>query len=98
MAEFYPYPPKLCLNGTSFSELRRQKQELANKLMDCLNALQAAAPHARDWQIDKGTIDYMAAKTEHKLRIQTLEGMLTAINVELELLEEQKLRRGKIPE
>lgn len=96
MIDFNSYPPRLCLNGTSFGELRRQKEELSSKLLDCLNALQEATPHARDWQLDKGFVNYTLAMAEHKLRLQVIERMLEAVNSEMESLEDQRIQQLEV--
>jgi hypothetical protein len=68
--------PTVHINGTSREELVRQQVETGQALRIALEKLAAAAPHPRDYYINKNPRAYQVARAEHERRCGLLRDIL----------------------
>lgn len=66
--------PTVHTNGTSREELLQQALDASAALKMARAAMQAAAPHGRDYYV-QGMDAYADARKEHEARIQALDGL-----------------------
>jgi len=81
-------PVQICLNGTSPDELVEQHEKLLGALRGAQEALTAAAPNGRDWQL-KPAESFAHAQREHAKRADVLRLLVLAVERELEAILDQ---------
>jgi hypothetical protein len=69
------------LNGTSHAELQRQNFEARHALQNAIEALNAAAPHGRDYQNQGDPTVIFRAIEEHADRVNHLRLVLSELEV-----------------
>lgn len=65
--------PTINLNGTSARELLQLQINACNAISQAIEALQAAAPHGRDYQSSPNPYAFSRAQEEHRNRLTKLE-------------------------
>lgn len=69
--------PTIHINGTSRSDLLGQMIEAISALQDAKAAIMKAAPHSRDYYVQKdGMNAYSRAVAEHSLRIRAIDAII----------------------
>lgn len=57
--------PTVNLNGSTASDLLSQQNDVLIAIRGLVTALQAAAPHGRDFQLNRSDEEYNTARTDH---------------------------------
>jgi len=70
--------PTVNLNGTSKDELRAQASAAVTAVRNAIEALQAAGPNGRDYQLGPGT--YAIARDQHAARWNALNNVLSELS------------------
>jgi hypothetical protein len=78
--------PTVHLNGTSKQELLDQACEAAQAIALAVNALENAAPNARDYYPQSGDAITLA-RSEHLARIKALVGVQTELETMIEIID-----------
>ncbi len=73
--------PTVHLNGTGRAQLLCQNKDALIAVRKAITAVQAAAPHGRDYYTQDPVTSYTKAREEHAVRLRALE------KIESELIE-----------
>ena len=93
--------PIVNLNGDTASTLVKQAENVTRALQHALNAIQDAAPHGRNFQLNPS--DYSAARKEFETNLRLLqdvrdyyEGLLESVYESMEQSRQQGSRSGTL--
>jgi hypothetical protein len=84
--------PTIHLNGSSGDELLRQNIEARKALRRAIEALEAAAPNARDYYVQDDDA-HLKAVGEHVLRLGHLRDVMEELSEIIESIDEQLSKR-----
>ena len=84
--------PTIHLNGTSQAELETQVRNVVDALATAEEALQAMAPHQRDYY-PQGESAWQAARNDHQVRLHTIHGMRAELEHALLAIYDQRKDR-----
>lgn len=71
--------PSLHLNGTSKEELVQRLSEAHLSLQKAREVLAKAAPHQRDYYVQKDQGNYRRARNQHEARLQKIDDVMTEL-------------------
>jgi len=71
--------PSIHVNGTSKDELVRQLSEAHLRLQQAREALMQAAPHQRDYYVQKDQGNYYRARKQYEARLLKIEEVMSEL-------------------
>jgi hypothetical protein len=71
--------PSIHLNGTGKDDLVRQLSEAHLKLSQARDVLAQAAPHQRDYYVQKDQSNYHRARKQHEARLRKIEEVMSEL-------------------